>query len=150
MAATPQIPNFDATAVRAGLRLAMQVGLPVIALDQPTFFMPTIVTADGAHTLDQQGTPFDPAYRPVRAQPAGIQVPCGIDYKDAAGNLVAMGDVSATGMVLTLLDEDFVQVKGFAYVVVAGVKYNYQRTDRPQGLVSVGIYTVHVLADDEG
>lgn len=128
----------------------MQVGLPVMADDQPTFFAPTTVTADGAHTLDQRGTPFDPAYRPIRAQPVGIKVPCGMDYKDAAGNLVAMGSVSATGMVLTLLDEDYVQVKGFAYCVVAGIRYNYQRVDRPQGLVSVGIYTVHVLADDEG
>jgi len=128
----------------------MQVGLPVMADDQPTFFMPTAVTGDGAHALDQQGTPFDPTYRPTRAAPVGIQVPCGMDYKDAAGNLVAMGTVSATGMVLTLLDEDYVKVKGFAYCVVAGIRYNYQRVDRPQGLVSVGIYTVHVLADDEG
>jgi hypothetical protein len=150
MASSPQIPNFDANAVRAGLRLAMQVGLPVMTADQPTFFMPTTVTADGAHALDQQGTPFNAAYRPTRVQPAGIQVPCGIDYKDAAGNLVAMGSVSSTGMVLTLLDEDYATVKGFAYCVVAGIRYNYQRVDRPQGLVSVGIYTVHVLADDEG
>ena len=148
MADSPQIPNFDASAVRAGLRLAMQVGLPVITDDQPTFFMPAAVTGDGAHTLDQGGTPFDPAYRPTLVKPAGIRVPCSMDYKDAAGNLVAMGSVSATGMVLTLLDEDYVQVKGFDYCVVAGIRYNYQRTDRPQGLVSVGIYTVHVLADD--
>ena len=150
MADSPQIPNFDASAVRAGLRLAMQVGLPVITDDQPTFFMPATVTGDGAHVLDQGGTPFDPAYRPTLTRPAGIKVPCSMDYKDAAGNLVAAGSVSATGMVLGLLDEDYVQVKGFSYCVVAGVKYNYQRTDRPQGLVSVGIYTVHVLADDEG
>jgi len=148
MASSSQIPNFDATAVRAGLRLAMQVGLPVITDDQPTFFMPAAVAGDGTHTLDQGGTPFDPAYRPTLTRPAGIKVPCSMDYKDAAGNLVAAGSVSATGMVLTLLDEDYVQVKGFAYCVVAGIRYNYQRTDRPQGLVSVGIYTVHVLADD--
>ena len=150
MALTPQIPNFDASAVRAGLRLAMQVGMPVITDDQPTFFKPAAVTGDGAHILDQGGTPFDPSYRPTVARPVGIKVPCSMDYKDAAGNLVAMGSVSATGMVLTLLDEDYVKVKGFSYCVVAGVKYNYQRTDKPQGLVSVGIYTVHVLADDEG
>lgn len=148
MASTPEIANFDASKVRAGLRLAMQVGLPVMADDQPTFFMPTVVTGDGVHALDQQATPFDPAYRPTRAQPAGIQVPCGMDYKDAAGNLVAMGTVSATGIVLTLLDEDYVQVKGFAYCVIAGVKYNYQREDIPKGLVSIGIYTIHCLADD--
>ena len=128
----------------------MQVGLPVVANDQPTFFMPTTVTGDGTHTLDQLGTPFDPAYRPTRTQPAGIQVPCGIDYKDAAGNLVAAGSVSATGIVLTLLDEDYVQVQGFAYCVIGGIKYNYQHDEPPRGLVSVGIYTIHCLADDEG
>jgi hypothetical protein len=150
MADSPQIPNFNASKVRAGLRLAMQVGLPVVTSDQPTFFMPTTVTTDGSHTLDQQGTPFDAAFRPTRTRPPGIQVPCGVDYKDAAGNLVAMGSVSSTGIVLTLLDEDYTAVKGFAYCVIGGIKYNYQRVDRPQGLVSVGIYTVHCLADDEG
>jgi len=150
VASTPQIPNFDAAAVRAGLRLAMQVGLPVVVEDQPTFFMPTVVTGDGAHRLDQQGTPFDPAYRPARAQVAGIQVPCAVDYRDSAGSNEAMGPVSSTGVVLTLLDEDHTKVKGFAYVVIGGVKYNYLRTDRPQGLVSVGIFTVHCLSDDEG
>jgi hypothetical protein len=150
MASTPEIANFDAGAVRAGLRLAMQVGLPVISSDQPTFFKPAVVTGDGSHTLDQQGVPFDPTYRPTQTKPAGIKVPCSVDYVDAAGNLVAMGTVSATGIVLTLLDEDYLKVKGFSYCVIAGIKYNYKRTDVPQGLVSVGIYAIHCLADDEG
>lgn len=128
----------------------MAVGLPVMTADQPTFFMPTTVTGDGGHTLDQQGTPFDPTYRPVRAQLPGIKVPCAIEYKDAAGELSAAGTVSSTGIVLTLLDEDYARIEGFAYVVIGGVKYNYERTNPPEGLVSVGIYAVHCLADDEG
>jgi hypothetical protein len=150
MADSPEIANFDANQVRAGLRLAMQVGLPVIVADQPTFFFPAVVTGDGTHALDQQGTPFSPTYRPTRVRPVGIKVPCSVDYVDAAGNLVAMGTVSAAGIVLTLLDEDYVKVKGFSYCVIGGIKYNYKRTDVPKGLVSVGIYTIHCLSDDEG
>jgi len=150
MASSPQIANFDANAVRAGLRLAMQVGLPVLTSDQPTFVMPTVVTGDDTHALDQQGTPFDPTYRPTRSTPKRVKVPCGVDYKDAAGNLMAGGTIASAGVVLTLLDEDYAQVKGFAYVVIGGNKYNYEHTDRPQGLVSVGIYTVHCETDDEG
>jgi hypothetical protein len=150
VASDPKIPNFDANAVRAGLRLAMQVGLPVMAEDQPTFFMPTTIAGDGANTLDQQGTPFNPAFRPTRVATRGIRVPCAVDYKDSSGHLEAMGSVFPAGVVLTLLDEDYAKIKGFEYVAIGGVKYNYQRVQKPDGLVSVGIFTVHCLSDDEG
>ena len=128
----------------------MQVGLPVMPEDQPTFFMPAVITGDTSHTLDQQGTPFHPAFRPTRAPMPGIKVPCAVEYKDAAGNLEAMGTVFPAGVVLTLLDEDYAKIKGFAYVAIGGIKYNYQRTAIPQGLISVGVFTVHCLSDDEG
>lgn len=145
MATDPALTNFDASAVRAGIRLAMAVGLPVIPSDQPTFFMPTVVTAPVLHS-----SPYDPAYRPVRVTPAGIKVPCAVDYKDAAGTMEAAGVISSSGVVLTLLDEDYVQIQGFAYVVIGGEKFAYQRTEKPNGLVSVGVYTIHCLADDDG
>lgn len=121
-----------------------------MAEDQPTFFMPIVITGDNAHTLDQQGTPFSPAFRPTRVPKPGIKVPCAVEYKDAAGNLEAMGPVFPAGVVLTLLDEDYGKIKGFEYVAIGGVKYNYQRVQKPDGLISVGIYTVHCLSDDAG
>lgn len=128
----------------------MAVGLPVIPEDQPTFFMPMVSTTDNTHTSDQGGTPFSPTYRPTRTQAPGIKVPCAVDYKDTAGVLGAAGSVSTSEVVLTFLDEDYAQVKGFAYVVIGGIRYSYQRDEKPTGLVSVGIYTVHCLSDDEG
>lgn len=148
MASTPSIANFDANAVRAGLRLAMQVGLPVVTSDQPTFFLPTVITGDDEHSLDSQGTPYDPDYEPTRTTPAAKKVPCAVDYQDQAGVLGAGGVINTASVVLTLLDEDYAKVKGFAYVVIGGIRYNYQETEKPTGLVSVGVWVVHCLADD--
>ena len=150
VATDPRITGFDANAVREGIRLAMQVGLPVMVQDQPTFFMPTHVADDGQHALDQGGLSFLPQHRPARTQASGIRVPCAVEYKDAAGTLEAPGLVSPTAVVLTLLDEDYAQIKGFAYVVIAGIRYSYQHVEKPNGLVSVGVYTIHCLSDDEG
>jgi hypothetical protein len=148
VASDSQIANFDAAAVRAGIRLAMQVGLPVMPDDQPMFFFPAVVTTD--RVTDSQGVSFDAGYRPTRTQLPGVKVPCAIDYKDAVGRVEAPGMISPSGVVLTLLDEDYAKVKGFAYVVIGGIKYAYERVEKPTGLVSVGIYTVHCLSDDEG
>ena len=123
-----------------------------MADDQPTFFMPPTYLGDGAHALDTQGTPFSPTYRPARGPVPGtpVKVPCAIEYKDEPGQLDAMGTVSPAGVVLTLLDEDYAKIKGFAYVAIGGIKYNYQHVQKPDGLVSVGVYTVHCLSDDQG
>lgn len=149
MATDPQIPDFNPDEVRAGLRLAMQVGLPVNAPDQPKFYFPVVTTGDGAHSLDQAGVPFDPAYRPVRSVPATKQVPCAVEYKDTAGVMSGWGNTVPATIIVSLLDLDYAQVKGFAYVVVGGTKYTYRSTEIPKGLVSVGIYKCHCTTDDE-
>lgn len=128
----------------------MAVGLPVIPEDRPTFFMPPSFTTDGSHTSDQGGTPFNPTYRPTRDQSPGIRVPCAVEYQDSGGTMAAAGAISTSELVLTFLDEDYAVVRGFAYVVVGGIRYNYERDEKPTGLVSVGIYTVHCMSDDEG
>jgi hypothetical protein len=150
VATDPRIANFDADAVRAGLRLAMQVGLPPETEDQPLFVMPTAVTGDGAHRLDSQGTPFNADYRPARTAAVGRRVPCAIEYADSEGEVATFGLVAPSRVILTLLDQDYKQIQGFAYCVIGGNKYHYSRTETPQGLVSVGVYVVHCISDDEG
>lgn len=150
MATDPRIANFDADAVRAGLRLAMQVGLPPETEDQPVFVMPTTVAGDPGHRLDAQGTPFNADYRPPRSASIGKRVPCAIEYADGEGKIENFGIVVPSRVVLTLLDQDYQQIKGFAYCVIGGNKYHYSRTETPQGLVSVGVFRVHCTSDDEG
>ena len=68
----------------------------------------------------------------------------------AIGLAKRLAPVADPRVALTLLDEEYDQVKGFAYVVIGGNKYHYQRTAPPQGLVSVGIWTIYARTDDEG
>jgi hypothetical protein len=147
VASTPQIPNFDSAAVRDGLRLAMQVGLPAGTDDQPLFVMPTTTTGAG---LDAGGTPFNATTRPTRTTPTGKKVPCAIEYLDGAGKLEGFGVIAPSYVLLTLLDEDFEQVRGFAYVVIGGNKYWYEREFPPVGLVDIGVHQIKCRSEDEG
>lgn len=147
--ANPGIPGFDAAAVRAGLRLAMQVGLPTVTADQPTFFMPQTVTTDG-HILDGSNTPFDPEYTPTRSTRVTHQVPCAIEYTDGSGKIAALGIIDASKVILTLLDQDYDIVEGFEFVVITGQKFFYSATEPQLGLVDVGVWRVHCRSEDEG
>lgn len=150
MAATPAIPNFPADAVRAGLRLAMTVGLPVITEEQPTFYFPSteVLTGDPG---DQEGVPFAPTTTVVRTPTAAsVQVPCAIEYQDGAGKVISIGVIQPAKVVLTFLDEDYEQVKGFQFVVIGASRFFYRRTEPPKGLVTVGLYKIHCFSEDEG
>lgn len=141
------VPGFDADAVRAGLRLAMTVGLPPLREDQPTFYFPAAVTNDSP--ADETGVPFGANARRRVAPPRSVKVPCGIEYFDNAGKIENFGVIVPTKVVLTLLDQDHAKVRGFHFVVIGGQRYFYDRTETPLGLVSVGVFTVHCTAEDQ-
>jgi len=128
----------------------MTVGLPVDPEEAPVFFMPQgeVTTDDPA---DQEGVPFSPTgVRTVVPRPKIQGVKCSIEYVDGVGKLENFGLISPSRVILTLLDEEYAQVKGFEFVVIGGNRYWYKRTETPKGLVSVGIYRVHCQAEDEG
>lgn len=141
------VPGFNADEVRRGLRFAMNVGLPVLAEEQPTFFFPREASADSP--ADQDEVPFGVTGRRTLAPPRTVRVPCAIEYFDNVGKIENFGVIVPTKLELTLLDQEYVQIKGFQYVVIGGSRYFYSRTQTPMGLVSVGIYIVHVTAEDQ-
>lgn len=146
--ANPGVAGFDADAVRAGLRLAMTVGLPTATADQPTFFMPQSSTS--TNTLDQTGVPFNPTASVAKSTRITHQVPCAIEYRDGSGKLTPFGEVVPSKVVLTLLDQDYTTVQGFEFVVITGQRYFYDHTEPGQGLIDVGIWKVHCRSEDEG
>lgn len=149
MADDTRLAGFDADAVRTGLRLAMQVGLPVDAASQPVFYMPPTSSSTGA--TDAEGVPFDPAARRTFVAPTAVRnVKCAIEYVDGEGKLENFGVIVPARVILTLLDEEYARVKGFAYVVIGGSRYFYRRTEVPRGLVSIGVFKVHCVSEDEG
>lgn len=145
------LPGFNADEVRAGLRLAMGVGLPPVEADQPLFVWdaPPEITEEE----DPGGIPFAwdaaPA-TPVVAPKAPRREPCAIEYLDAAGELHPFGPTASTRLVLTLLDEEYERVRGFSRVIIGGNEYLYERTAVPLGLNNIGIWQIHVRTDDEG
>lgn len=149
MASSPSIPDFPADDVRAGLRLAMTVGMPSVESDKPTFYMPRALPT-ATESLDSEGVPFDPDYRPAWTPPVTKKVTCAIEYVDGQGKMTGFGITAPTKAILTLLDVDYAQVKGFEFVVIGGNRYFYRRTETPKGLVSVGLFKVHCESEDEG
>lgn len=141
------VPGFNADEVRAGLRLAMTVGLPPVEADQPTFFMPRVASTTGA--ADEDFIPFDPAQRRTLAPPVSHRVPCAVEYFDNQGKIENFGVIVPSKVEITLLDEDYAKIKGFEFVVIGGNKYWYSRTAPPNGLVSVGVFTIYCTAEDQ-
>ena len=142
-----QIPGFRADVVRAGLRLAMSVGLPVDSPDGLPFYFPRPVT--NAAPADDSGVPFDTTARPIYGPPTVVRVPCGVEYFDREGKIENFGVLVPSRVELTLLDQEYAKVRGFEYVVIGGARYFYQRTATPLGLVSVGVHVVYCVAEDQ-
>lgn len=142
-----QVPGFNPEEVRAGLRFAMTVGLPTVLEEQPTFFFPRTATAGSS--ADEDGIPFNPASTRVLGPPRSVRVPCAIEYFDNQGKIENFGVIVPSKVELTILDTEYVLVKGFEYVVIGGSRYWYSRTAPPLGLVSVGVYIVYCTAEDQ-
>lgn len=145
--AGPTPSGFDRDAVLAGLRAAMLFGAPTIPTDRATFVMPRSYTA--SVPVDQEGVTFDPNQRATFSSPAKHQVPCAIEYDDAAGKLENFGIVAPSKIRITLLGPDYNTVEGFEYVVIAGQKYLYRKTEPPVALGTLDVWTVHAQAEDE-
>lgn len=144
-------PGFNAKAFRDGLHFVMAMGAPTETGDQATFYFPAQLvyrTGEGADH-DAEGVPFDPSIPVTRVVPAGVKVPCAVEYQDANGIATDFGIITPSRAAITLLDEDYVKVKGCAYVALGGERYVYRHTEFPSGLFDVGVYTLHFAAEDQ-
>lgn len=138
---------FDRAAFRSGILTAMSVGLPEREADRPLFYFPAEVTS--TVPVDSEDVPFDPTYTPTRSAPPPVRVDCAYEYQDREGRVMNFGVVTPSKVELTFLDAEYQQVKGFAYVVIGGVRYDYKRTAPPQGMVTETVWTVICEAEDE-
>lgn len=123
---TKYVPSsFDRAKVRAGLLKAMGFGEPNGATDKVTFYFPVRATTSAA--TDQDGVPFNPAVRVEDDSPAFKRVPCAMEFVDAQGQAVEPGTLKPTRLRLTLLQEEWAQIKDFTYVTAGGIDERYAR-----------------------
>jgi len=139
------LPDFDPDSFRDAIRFAMNMGAPPTETDQATFYFPR---GSVGGPRDASGVPFSPdtsvTFTTVKPP---VKVPCAIE--DASGSSTQTGLGSyGDAVVVTLLDEDYETVRGFEFVAVAGVRYDYQRELPPAGLGPVGVH--RLLCTGEG
>lgn len=143
-----RLPGFDPAVFREAIHFVQNMGAPEDAEMRATFYFPKAYGSEVAR--DDEMVPFDPA-TPVGGtttrQP--LQVPVAVRYVDRDGELENFGAIIQSKLVLTLLDVDYVRVKGFEYVVIGGEQYLYHHTEPPAALGSVTVWNVHVTARDE-
>jgi hypothetical protein len=139
--------DFNATEFRNQIKFAMQLGAAPEASEQVYFhFASTLVyntPTDGANVA------FDPAATVTNTTPAPVQVDCAVEYFDAENQPTSFGLLAPSRLAITLLDDDYDQVKDCSYVVIHGDRYDYRRTEPPGGLFDVGVYTMHFTARSE-
>lgn len=144
-------PGFDGREFRKQIRFVMQMGAPVVTDHQATFEFPNQLvynTAD-AGDFDDTGVPFNPSIPVTRVVPPTKKVPCAVEYFDAEGVVTDFGVLAPSRAVVTLLDDDYAQVKGCNAVILGGERYNYQKTEFPSALFDVGLYALHFLAEND-
>lgn len=140
-------PGFDGNAFREGIRFVQQMAAAPIDSDQVSFYKPAQLVYN--RPTDPENVPFDPNATVTRVQPAPVKVACGLEYRTAKGEVTAFGSITASRLVVTLLDEEYELVKDCSYIVVAGEKWNYLLTEPPTGLFDVGLFSMHFVAEDD-
>lgn len=147
-------PGFNAAEFRDAIHFAMHLGAPPDAGERATFHFPTQLQfvapgGGGAAAIDGDLVPFDPATTVVSVELPTVQVDCAIEYFDAENQPTNFGLMAPARIAVTLLDEDYVKVRGCVYVVVHGDRYDFRRTEPPTGLFDVGVYTMHFTSQSE-
>lgn len=139
--------GFNPNEFRNAIRFVYDMAAPPISDEQVVFFGESTLVYTGS--ADDDDIPFDPNSTVVRQPAPGIRVPCGVEYFDNEGQPIVFGTVTPSRVAVTLLDEDYLQVKNSTYIVLGGDRYLYRRTEPPSGLFDVGLYTMHFTAENE-
>lgn len=132
-------PGFDPAGFRAGIRFAMNLGAPPDVNLRATFFFPKVVTADVP--LDSSGVPYAPAPVDAAQVKPPVRRPCGIEDASGGTTSTRLGEYG-DAIIVTLLDEDFAAVEGFEFVVISGLRYNYDKELLPSALGTVVVHRV--------
>lgn len=153
--------DFDQAEFEYNIRETMQMGMPEDDAEKLTWFWRRI----------RESTPSDPAGQPYDwTAPATVNDPGNPDLPDpdpdadqslivdyaiefssrpAGSTITVLGEIDNSRAVITLLKEDYEQIKTADYAKINDTEYRPQFTAPPQGLFGSTIETVILEAIDE-
>jgi hypothetical protein len=145
--------DFDATEFRTGIRTAMQLGMPSDVAQWPVFIrrVPPLPAPD----VDSDGVPWQVG-RPI-ASPVDVPVRalCALEWPPGTKETIEQwGPLQPGQLRVTLLDEEYRSVEGFAHMRVwpaeggEPVAYEYRRVLGRYALGSVDVWTLLVASED--
>jgi hypothetical protein len=146
----PRASSFKADDFRSAIRFAMNMGLPEDSQEQATFRWTTKKTYDAA---DPAGVPFDFTAKPSKTvSHEDVQVPVSVQFvpqltRGESGT--PWGTIDSPKAILTILDEDYVEVVGADLVLLGKNTYTVDYVAPPEGLFDVTIYEIYCTAQDE-
>jgi hypothetical protein len=112
-----------------------------------TFHFQNTVTFTGH--ADGDKVPFNPAEAPTVTTRAPINVPCDVEFVQAADDPTNFGNVIPSKLKTLLLDDEYQLVKDATFVVMNGDRYNRFYEEPSFGLFDVGLHTLLWVAENE-
>lgn len=147
----PLAAKFDAAGFRNSIKKVMVMGLPENVTERATFQWKTVrsyaIEAPSGNPYDFAATPSTTTSHP------DVQVPVAVEFvPNATGRAsggTPIGEFDNPRVILTVLDEEYEQVKTADMVVLGGNTYFIQFWAPPIGLFSVTVYQCYLTAEDE-
>ncbi len=79
-----------------------------------------------------------------------VQIDCAVRYTKAQVGDTPVGEFDIDHPVLTILDEDYLKVRGADRVLLGGTVYRVDYVAPPEALFDLGVYTVYLVSDTVG
>ena len=148
---------FDSSLFNNAIRFAMQMGAPLQEELRPTFVFASAGVSYWRGEdevlnprVDRDGSPLDPEIEERQVPPRRIQVDCAVEVeRGALAGETPVGNFQQTRLVVTLLEEQYAQVKGCASCEYNGDNYLYAFEPDNFGLFDAGVHTLIFNAEDE-
>lgn len=141
--------GFDADGFRDAIKFAMHMGLPDTESERATFRWDTERTFTVA---DSAGIPFDKSATPAtEVTHEDVQVDVAVEFSNIRGSdtTTSVGRFTSGRAVITVLDEDYVDIEGANVVLLGGNTYDINFVRPPVGLFDVTVYQLDCTARDE-
>jgi hypothetical protein len=143
------IDEFNRAQVEDALRFAMRMGAAPDPAQRATFLFRQVRVYPEGTLLDAEGTPLDPSVRAVVTTPDPVTVDCAVEFERATPEELPTGVRVPTRLVLTLLEDEYRQVRTAVRVRVGTDRYQLSYELPVVGLFDMAVHQIVAYAESE-